>query len=41
MRKNYPERREMSTLTVTMSDKWQISPQIIDLKKIGFTVKNK
>ncbi|RBW47173.1 4-phosphoerythronate dehydrogenase [Psychromonas sp. B3M02] len=41
MRKNYPERRELSTLTVTMSDKWQISPQIIDLKKIGFTVKNK
>jgi len=41
MRKNYPERRELSTLTVLTPNKRQVSPQMIDLKKIGFTVKNK
>ena len=41
MRKNYPERRELSTLTVTHSGEQQVSPQVINLKQIGFTVKNK
>ena len=38
MRKNYPERRELSTLNLTFSD---IVKQNLSLKKIGFTVNNK
>jgi len=38
MRKNYPERRELSTLNLTLSDTVK---QYLTLKKIGFTVNNK
>jgi len=38
MRKNYPERRELATLTLSFSS---ALTQMINLNKIGFTVKNK
>jgi erythronate-4-phosphate dehydrogenase len=41
MRKNYPERRELSTLSLNFIDPIHQNSQEINLKKIGFTVKNK
>ena len=41
MRKNYPERRELSTLSLNFTDPTHQNSQIINLNKIGFTVKNK
>jgi len=41
MRKNYPERRELSTLSVNFIDPIHQNYQKINLNKIGFTIKNK
>ncbi|MEL0660597.1 4-phosphoerythronate dehydrogenase [Psychromonas arctica] len=41
MRKNYPERRELSTLSLNFTDPTHQNSQTINLNKIGFTVKNK
>ena len=41
MRKNYPERREFSTVTINLSDSKHTTSNIIDLEKIGFSVNNK
>lgn len=41
MRKNYPERRELSTLTLTLIDTISPSSKAIDLNRIGFTVNKK
>lgn len=41
MRKNYPERRELSTLTINLSDTITHNSQTIDLQQIGFSVINK
>ncbi|WP_028870126.1 4-phosphoerythronate dehydrogenase [Psychromonas arctica] len=42
MRKNYPERRELSTLSITLIDPINPSSKAIDLNRTGFTVnKNK
>ena len=38
MRKNYPERRELSTLTLNFTDPIQQNLKIIDFNQIGFTV---
>lgn len=41
MRKNYPERRELSTLSVNFIDPSHQHSKTINLNKIGFTVTNK
>jgi len=41
MRKNYPERRELSTLTLNLIDTINSSSKAIDLDRIGFTVNKK
>ena len=38
MRKNYPERRELSTLTLNFTDPLNQNLKIIDFNQIGFTV---
>jgi erythronate-4-phosphate dehydrogenase len=41
MRKNYPKRRELSTLAINFSEFVDHHPHTIDLSKIGFTVNKK
>jgi erythronate-4-phosphate dehydrogenase len=41
MRKNYPERRELATLSINFTEFTEHNSNLIDLNKIGFTVNNK
>lgn len=41
MRKEYPERRELSTLTIDLFNNKPHHAQLIDLQEVGFTINNK